>query len=156
MLIAGDSRVNAPINFDAVLNARLAEMRSRSSFWGLGSMTFLRLGAATAGLIIMIFAAQYTGLFSNNANPPKNPEVARAVPFVKDTPVDPTPEAVNPTPPAALVAGGGFKHGQHLAFDKDNKILGLRVKTHANLGAYMSLFSSAVPTWRMRPSSIMR
>src|ERR1700738_2429493 len=34
-----------------------------------------------------------------------------------------------------------------LAFDKDNKILGLRVKTHANFGAYMSLFSSAVPTY---------
>src|SRR5215472_1565462 len=34
-----------------------------------------------------------------------------------------------------------------LAFDKDNKILALRVKTHANFGAYMSLFSSAVPTY---------
>src|SRR4030088_482783 len=34
-----------------------------------------------------------------------------------------------------------------MAFDKDNKIIGLRVKTHANLGAYMSLFSSAVPTY---------
>ncbi|MGY3484405.1 carbon-monoxide dehydrogenase large subunit [Bradyrhizobium sp. USDA 4011] len=33
------------------------------------------------------------------------------------------------------------------AFDKDNKIRGLRVKTHANFGAYMSLFSSAVPTY---------
>jgi aerobic carbon-monoxide dehydrogenase large subunit len=33
-----------------------------------------------------------------------------------------------------------------MAFDKDNKIIGLRVKTHANLGAYMSLFSSSVPT----------
>src|SRR6201997_3800983 len=34
-----------------------------------------------------------------------------------------------------------------MAFDRDNKILGLRVKTHANFGAYMSLFSSAVPTY---------
>jgi carbon-monoxide dehydrogenase large subunit len=34
-----------------------------------------------------------------------------------------------------------------MAFDKDNRILGLRVKTHANFGAYMSLFSSAVPTY---------
>src|SRR5215475_8874701 len=34
-----------------------------------------------------------------------------------------------------------------MAFDKDSKILGLRVKTHANFGAYMSLFSSAVPTY---------
>ena len=34
-----------------------------------------------------------------------------------------------------------------MAFDKDHKILALRVKTHANFGAYMSLFSSAVPTY---------
>src|SRR6476659_8030007 len=34
-----------------------------------------------------------------------------------------------------------------MAFDKDNKILALRVKTHANFGAYMSLFSSSVPTY---------
>ena len=34
-----------------------------------------------------------------------------------------------------------------MAFDKDNRILGLRVKTHANFGAYMSLFSSSVPTY---------
>src|ERR1700744_323411 len=34
-----------------------------------------------------------------------------------------------------------------MAFDKDDRILGLRVKTHANFGAYMSLFSSAVPTY---------
>ena len=34
-----------------------------------------------------------------------------------------------------------------MAFDKDNKMLGLRVKTHANFGGYMSLFSSSVPTY---------
>lgn len=34
-----------------------------------------------------------------------------------------------------------------MAFDANNKILGLRVKTHANFGAYMSLFSSSVPTY---------
>ena len=34
-----------------------------------------------------------------------------------------------------------------MAFDKDNKILGLKVDTIANLGAYMSLFSSSVPTY---------
>jgi carbon-monoxide dehydrogenase large subunit len=34
-----------------------------------------------------------------------------------------------------------------MAFDRDNKITGVRVKTHANLGAYMSLFSSSVPTY---------
>ncbi len=34
-----------------------------------------------------------------------------------------------------------------MAFDGENKITGLRVKTVANLGAYMSTFSSAVPTF---------
>src|SRR6201992_765693 len=34
-----------------------------------------------------------------------------------------------------------------MAFDADNRITGLRVKTYANLGAYMSLFSSSVPTY---------
>jgi carbon-monoxide dehydrogenase large subunit len=34
-----------------------------------------------------------------------------------------------------------------IGFDADNKIVGLRVNTKANFGAYMSLFSSAVPTY---------
>src|SRR6195256_6221030 len=34
-----------------------------------------------------------------------------------------------------------------LAFDQDNRITALRVKTYANLGAYMSLFSSSLPTY---------
>ena len=34
-----------------------------------------------------------------------------------------------------------------MAFDADGKITGLRVKTIANLGAYMSTFSSSVPTY---------
>ena len=43
----------------------------------------------------------------------------------------------------------GRDHVTHaeMAFDADNKIVGLRVKTVANLGAYMSTFSSAVPTY---------
>ncbi len=47
-----------------------------------------------------------------------------------------------------LTDAHGRDHVTHaeMAFDKDNKILALRVKTHANFGAYMSLFSSAVPT----------
>ena len=34
-----------------------------------------------------------------------------------------------------------------LGFDKDNRITGLKVDTIANLGAYMSLFSSVTPTY---------
>jgi carbon-monoxide dehydrogenase large subunit len=50
---------------------------------------------------------------------------------------------------AFLTDAHGRDHVSHaeMAFDADNKILGLRVKTHANFGAYMSLFSSSVPTY---------
>ncbi|MFC6490447.1 xanthine dehydrogenase family protein molybdopterin-binding subunit [Nitratireductor sp. GCM10026969] len=34
-----------------------------------------------------------------------------------------------------------------MGFDQDNRIVGLKVDTIANLGAYMSLFSSCVPTY---------
>ncbi len=34
-----------------------------------------------------------------------------------------------------------------MAFDADNKIIGFKVNTKANFGAYMSLFSSCVPTY---------
>jgi carbon-monoxide dehydrogenase large subunit len=34
-----------------------------------------------------------------------------------------------------------------LAFDADNRAIGLKVKTIANLGAYMSTFSSSIPTY---------
>ncbi|MGO9361504.1 MAG: xanthine dehydrogenase family protein molybdopterin-binding subunit [Xanthobacteraceae bacterium] len=48
-----------------------------------------------------------------------------------------------------LTDAHGRDHITHaqMAFDKDHKIVGLKVKTHANLGAYMSLFSSSVPTY---------
>lgn len=34
-----------------------------------------------------------------------------------------------------------------LALDKDNNFVALRTDTHANMGAYLSTFSTAVPTW---------
>lgn len=62
-LLASGVRVTAPVNFDAVLNARLATVRARRSFGWLTPATYLRLGAATAGLVVMLFAAQYAGFF---------------------------------------------------------------------------------------------
>ncbi|GGE89886.1 xanthine dehydrogenase family protein molybdopterin-binding subunit [Stappia taiwanensis] len=45
-------------------------------------------------------------------------------------------------------AHGRDHHSEaELALDADNRITGFRVKTVANLGAYMSLFSSSVPTY---------
>ena len=34
-----------------------------------------------------------------------------------------------------------------LALDDDHKFIGLRTDTHANMGAYLSTFSSSIPTW---------
>jgi aerobic carbon-monoxide dehydrogenase large subunit len=50
---------------------------------------------------------------------------------------------------AFLTDAHGRDHVTHaeMAFDKDNNILALKVDTVANLGAYMSLFSSATPTY---------
>ncbi|NGO50251.1 xanthine dehydrogenase family protein molybdopterin-binding subunit [Allomesorhizobium camelthorni] len=48
-----------------------------------------------------------------------------------------------------LTDAHGRDHATHaeMAFDEDHNILGLKVETKANLGAYMSLFSSSVPTY---------
>jgi carbon-monoxide dehydrogenase large subunit len=50
---------------------------------------------------------------------------------------------------AFLVDAHGRDHVTHaeMAFDGEGKIAALRVKTIANLGAYMSTFSSSVPTY---------
>src|SRR5271170_4024257 len=50
---------------------------------------------------------------------------------------------------AFLADAHGRDHVTHaeMAFDGDGKILALRAKTIANLGAYMSTFSSSVPTY---------
>jgi aerobic carbon-monoxide dehydrogenase large subunit len=50
---------------------------------------------------------------------------------------------------AFLTDAHGRDHVTHaeMAFDKDNNIIALKTDTIANLGAYMSLFSSVVPTY---------
>ena len=50
---------------------------------------------------------------------------------------------------AFLSDAHGRDHVTHaeMAFDAEGKVVGLRVKTIANLGAYMSTFSSSIPTY---------
>ena len=50
---------------------------------------------------------------------------------------------------AFLADAHGRDHVTHaeMAFDDDGRITGLKVKTIANLGAYMSTFSSSIPTY---------
>ncbi|HSB11553.1 MAG TPA: hypothetical protein VLM38_18840 [Blastocatellia bacterium] len=118
-LLASGTRVTAPINFDAVLNARLAEVKSRRSFAWLSSAGYLRLGAATAGLVVMIFAAQYTGLFSRDAERVPAPQDMAAV-APKPVPLRPGASTVEPpevqhvvasVPRATIGARGGTPIG---------------------------------------------
>jgi hypothetical protein len=107
-LVAGDTRVSAPINFDAMLNARLAEVKARRPFWRLGPTAYLRLGAATAGLVVMIFGAQYAGLFSgNNVNPPNGSQARTPASTLTPIPDDDKPSTSNLAnlSPAPVVAG---------------------------------------------------
>lgn len=64
-LLGSGARVSVPMNFDAMLNARLAEVKAQKTFSWLSPAAFLRMGAATAALAVMFFAAQTSGLFSN-------------------------------------------------------------------------------------------
>ena len=50
---------------------------------------------------------------------------------------------------AFLADAHGRDHVTHaeLALDKDNKFIGLRVNTSANMGAYLQVFSTCVPTY---------
>jgi hypothetical protein len=100
MLVASSARVSAPINFDAVLNARLAEVKARRSSWWLGSPVYFRLGAATAGLAVMIFAAQYAGLLSDQSEGAKEPVAIPVVPAPYEKPyVSSAPPVIEATPP---------------------------------------------------------
>jgi hypothetical protein len=64
-LLGSPPRVTVPMNFDAMLSARIAEVRSRGWLSWLGWPGFLRLGAATAGLVMAALVAQYAGLLSS-------------------------------------------------------------------------------------------
>jgi hypothetical protein len=108
-LLASESRVSVPMNFDAMLKARLAEVKARrpfspfSPFSWLSAPGYLRLGAATAGLVIMIFAAQYAGLFSDQSNPSVQSKSAATVPPLSP-PVLRTPHELTPPAPVATAS----------------------------------------------------
>ncbi|HKP87682.1 MAG TPA: hypothetical protein VJZ26_16395 [Blastocatellia bacterium] len=65
-LVASGASVSVPVNFDAVLNARLAEVKARKSFSWLSPAGYLRLGAATAALAVVFFVAERGNLFSDS------------------------------------------------------------------------------------------
>ena len=96
-LLSGGTRINAPVNFDAMLHARLAEVKSRSTFWWLGSFGYARIATATAAIAVMVFAAQFSELFSTKTVAPTTE------PGIGSVPGAPTP-APRVGPPEARIA----------------------------------------------------
>jgi hypothetical protein len=67
-LLSGMPRVNAPMNFDAQLKARMTTAKAKPSFTWLSPALYLRFGAASAALVVVVFVAQYNGMFSLEKN----------------------------------------------------------------------------------------
>ncbi|MFY9555237.1 MAG: hypothetical protein WAV20_03105 [Blastocatellia bacterium] len=108
-LLGSSVRVNAPINFDAMLKSRLAQAKARPSFSWFGAPGYLRLGAAAAGLVIMIGAAQYSGLLSDNSNGSRGGQVISETPITKqDSPLATAKPAVVPSVADSASSGGDF------------------------------------------------
>jgi hypothetical protein len=96
-LLASDTRVTVPVNFNAVLTQRLTEIKAPKSFW-FSAAGFVRLGGATAALAVALLASQYGGLFSGaQETPAERPSIA----MEKEEPtVTPTQPAQPNDPPA--------------------------------------------------------
>lgn len=92
-MISSEARVQAPAHFDAALQARLAEIRSRRAFSWLAPAALMRMSAAAAAAVIVVFVAQYA-LVPGNPTPSNNPpndDHATVNPVGPETPVKPTP-----------------------------------------------------------------
>src|SRR5438128_4715282 len=71
-MIGSTARVTAPINFDAMLRARLVEVKGRKGLAWLNAAFYLRAGAATAALAVTVLVAQHMGWFAPTATNPVN------------------------------------------------------------------------------------
>ena len=103
-LLAAGARVSVPVNFDAMLNARLAEVKAEKSLSWLSPAVYLQFGTATAVLAVMFFAAQYSDLFSNNNYQALSAASASQI----NTEFPNSLRATAPPPPAT---GYGFESG---------------------------------------------
>ena len=91
-------RVTAPNNFNVLLNERLSQVKSQRGSW-LSPAGFLRIGTATAGLLVVFVALQYGGFLSS-----KEPAVdERTVAVNPETPIE-RPEVVRPSVEKAVVS----------------------------------------------------
>ena len=80
-LTASVARVTAPGNFNALLNERLSRVKSERFSW-LSPAGFMRVGTATAGLLVVFVALQYGGFFSPKTPTGDQPQ-AKAIPLVE-------------------------------------------------------------------------
>ena len=71
------ARVTAPSNFNARLNERLSQVKSQKWSW-LSPAGFLRLGTATAGLLVVFVAVEYGGFLSPRTPAVDEPTQAKA------------------------------------------------------------------------------
>jgi hypothetical protein len=95
-LVQAGARVSVPVNFDAVLGERIAQAKGGKTFSWLSPASFMRLGAATAGLVIALLVIQYTGLFSTPQQ--TQPEIAQTPPVGQPGQlVSPPPKDAGPT-----------------------------------------------------------
>jgi hypothetical protein len=98
-LLGSGVRVTAPMNFDAMLAARLAETRNRGWLSWLVPANYFRLGAATAGVAALVLVAQYSGLFSSSVTPRQRNTVATSTSDQSESTA-----SAQPAPPAEIVA----------------------------------------------------
>jgi hypothetical protein len=101
-LLVSGTRVTVPVNFDAVLKSRLAQARGRDGFAWLSPAGYLRLGGATAALVVMVFGAQYAGLFGVDSTTEQRAGLAgngqHAVEPVQPSPPPPAINSYEPGP----------------------------------------------------------
>jgi len=100
-LLGSTTRVSAPVNFNVQLNERLAVYRTTKAFSWLNPALYMRLGAATAGVLIAVVALQYSGVLSSKTTQLDNRTSQRAlvqpnVPSPQPIPLQ--PKTVTPQP----------------------------------------------------------
>src|SRR5262249_355996 len=96
-LLAASPRVTVPANFNAVLNERLAAARKPLLGGWLGPHAFMKFSATAAGLAVLVFVVQFSGLFSRFEQ--KNTIASHAPPQVQ-----PVPAPARPVPPIGVEA----------------------------------------------------
>src|ERR1041384_125698 len=109
------------MTFDALLKARLVEVKARNAFSWFSAPGIMRLGAATAGGVIILFAAQYNGLFSDKQKPASVEQAAVTAPLTPGQRVDPQPTITSPLSVDTVASGPKHYYSQRarVAVERD-------------------------------------